>query len=67
MTDACVIDDRAFFAGWRADNNTLVQTASLSAGAADTGFVQGYRHADYLVRSVRKGRQSRTRPTLATS
>ncbi len=51
VTDACVIDDQAFFAGWRADDNTLVQTASLSTGAADTGFVQGYRHADYLVRS----------------
>lgn len=51
VTDACVIGDRAFFAGWRADDNTLVQTASLATGAADAGLVPGYRHPDYLVRS----------------
>lgn len=51
VADACVIGDRAFFAGWRADDNSLVQTASLATGAADTGFVQGYQHSDYLVRS----------------
>ncbi len=49
--DACVIGDRAFFAGWLSDDNTLVQTASLATGAADTGIVPGYRHPDYLVRS----------------
>lgn len=51
VNDLCVIDGQAFFAGWRADDNTLVQTASVATGAADTGLVQGYRHPDYLVRS----------------
>ena len=51
VTDLCVIGDRAYFAGWRADDNSLVQTASVTTGAADTGFVQGYQHPDYLVRS----------------
>ena len=51
VTDLCVIGDRAYFAGWRADDNSLVQTASVTTGAADAGFVQGYQHPDYLVRS----------------
>lgn len=51
VTDLCVIGVRAFFAGWRADDNTLVQTASVATGLADAGLVPGYRHPDYLVRS----------------
>lgn len=51
ITDACVINDEAFFAGWRADDNSLIQTASLATGVAGEGFVQGYQHPDYLVRS----------------
>lgn len=51
VTDACTIGDQAFFGGWQADDNSLVQTASLATGAADVGLVQGYQHPDYLVRS----------------
>ena len=51
VNDLCVINARAFFAGWHADDNTLVQTASVTTGVADTGFVQGYQHPDYLVKS----------------
>lgn len=51
VNDLCAIGTRAFFAGWRADDNTLVQTASVATGSADAGLVPGYRHPDYLVRS----------------
>lgn len=51
VTDVCVIGDRAFFGGWSADDNTLVQTTSLATGVAETGLVQGYQHPDHLVRS----------------
>lgn len=51
VNDLCVIGARAFFAGWRADDNTLVQTASVATGSADAGLVPGYQHPDYLVKS----------------
>lgn len=51
VNDACVVGGQALFAGWRADDNTLVQAASLATGVANTGFVRGYQHPDYLVKS----------------
>ena len=49
--DQCVMNgERVFFSAWSSEDNTLVHPASIATGEMGTGFGEGYRHENHLVK-----------------